>query len=457
MVTEKAGWPKQIGRFPVEGPIGSGASATVCLARDPDLSRDVALKVMRSSYKDITDGSYKRFLREAKIAASLRHPNIVDIYDYASYQNGAGDQFAYMVMEYLPRTLNDLLKEHGSKLPPELAVVITQQVISGLSYAHAGTGRVVHRDLKPENILIGADGTPKITDFGIAHADQQTTIRTAVGDATVIEGTLEYMAPEQALDRQTDPRTDVFSLGVVLCKLLTGHTPLQDLMTTEAVVNHHRAHQAMPYADLLRAARVPKPLQRVVARALEIPPELRYQSVEEMGRALDRYHGSVLTRIKRYSPYIGIGSTAATIVSSAMIVGAILLWPDPPVVENGPPLTACIAAHAMGVAVNGVAYPPGGNVSLPAPEGESLVRVRLLLSKTPEDCSGELSLAWEPNVTLQNGKQVQLPPVFSRGEPAELVIPADTAQVFLAANGSLDSGPSQHVIGSAITIGFAGG
>ena len=205
----------EIPGYRIQSELGKGAMATVFLAIQESLERRVALKVMASSLS--ADSSFcRRFLKEGRIVGQLIHPNIVTVYDIGEYQN-----HYYMAMEYIGGgTLKALIAEG---LRPERAVEIFCQLASALGYAHR-LG-FIHRDIKPANVLFRSDGTAILSDFGIAKAlGGESTQLTAVG---MTVGTPSYMSPEQALGRDLDGRSDLYSLGVVLYEMLTGIKPYQ--------------------------------------------------------------------------------------------------------------------------------------------------------------------------------------------------------------------------------------
>jgi eukaryotic-like serine/threonine-protein kinase len=201
------------GRYHLLERIAAGGMGEVFRAHDAVLAREVAVKVLHRSLAG-DQGFVERFRREARAAATLNHPNIVAVYDW-----GAVDGVYYMVMEYVHgRSVRDLLNANG-QLAPAQAAEILQQTLFALEHAHAKG--IVHRDLKPENILVTADGTVKLTDLGLARAfaDAKNT------RAGAVTGTVQYLAPEQIRGEPADPRSDLYSLGVVAFELLTGQLP----------------------------------------------------------------------------------------------------------------------------------------------------------------------------------------------------------------------------------------
>src|SRR5580693_8856000 len=195
------------GRYHVRARIAHGGMATVYLATDTRLDREVALKVMHADLARDAD-FVGRFIGEAKSVAKLSHPNIVGVYD-----QGADGQYLYLAMEYVPgRTLRALMRERGW-LPWQEALAVIDPVLSGLAAAHQAG--IVHRDVKPENVLLTDDGRVKVVDFGLARASA----------AGVIIGSVNYIAPEQVTGAPSDPRTDVYSAGIMLFEMLTGRQP----------------------------------------------------------------------------------------------------------------------------------------------------------------------------------------------------------------------------------------
>ncbi|MHB0973694.1 MAG: serine/threonine-protein kinase [Thiobacillus sp.] len=201
----------KIGRYEILDEIGQGAMGTVHRARDPLIERTVAIKTVPiAQLQQEGADAEARFLREAQSAGRLSHPNIVTIYDV-----GEADGLAYIAMEYLPgTTLRDLMNK--GPMPLDLALDTAMQMAEALAFAHEHG--VIHRDIKPANVVVtGRRGRIKLTDFGIAHLVNSD--RTAIGQ---ILGSPRYMSPEQAMGRDLDGRSDIFSLGAVLYEMLTG-------------------------------------------------------------------------------------------------------------------------------------------------------------------------------------------------------------------------------------------
>src|SRR5690349_7756143 len=269
--------------------------ATVWIADDPVLSRRVAVKVLRADLA-ADDGTRTRFRNEAIAAARLSHPNIVSTYD-----TGDDEGVAYIVMELVDGpTLRHLIDEHGG-LPVADVIRIGKQVADALDAAHRAG--FVHRDVKPANVLVPRTGPVKVTDFGIAKAaggDDLTRTGTVMGTA-------RYLAPEQVNGRPTDPRTDVYALGLLLYGALCGHPPFGG--DTEIATAMARLTTSAP---AVRAERpeVSQALDDVIHRCLARQPSARFGSAAAVRDALDRARLDPTGAIPR--PVVGPGSTGAT-------------------------------------------------------------------------------------------------------------------------------------------------
>ena len=246
-------------------PLGRGGMANVYLALQESVQREVALKVMSPTL--LGDPEFgERFLREARIAASLRHPNVVQVHDV-----GQQDGHHFIAMEYLSG--GPILTRRSPRPDVETALHITQEIALALDYAHRHG--VVHRDIKPDNILLREDGTPVLTDFGIARAGTAARM-TRTG---AIVGTPHYMSPEQARGQPLDGRADLYSLGVLLHELLVGHVPYQADDSLAIGIMHITAPLPKLPAELA-------PLQSLLDRMLAKEPEHRFQSGRELADAL---------------------------------------------------------------------------------------------------------------------------------------------------------------------------
>jgi eukaryotic-like serine/threonine-protein kinase len=253
-------------RYSVERTLGRGGMATVELALDEQLGRRVAVKRLFASLAG-DDVFQTRFLREARMAAGLSHPNLVAVYDV-----GEDDGLPYIVMEYVEgETLAELMARTGP-MEPDRAVDLLLQICAGLEHAHAAG--LVHRDIKPQNLLVRSDGVAKIADFGIARTLQATQLTQA---GTVL-GTAAYLAPEQAAGERVTAAADIYSLGAVAYELLSGRPPYQFESLADLAVA-----QQEPPAPL---DGVPPELNRAVLHALSADPEARPASAAAFAREL---------------------------------------------------------------------------------------------------------------------------------------------------------------------------
>jgi eukaryotic-like serine/threonine-protein kinase len=251
----------------------------VYLAHDGVLERDVALKILRSQYAGDEEFA-ERFRREARSAASLSHPNIVQIYDRGEAEDGT----SYIAMEYVPGgTLKEKIGRRGPFGDRETAAV-GAQIADALGAAHERG--VIHRDIKPQNVLVTASGNLKVTDFGIARAASAVT-STATG---AIFGTAGYISPEQALGKPVGPASDLYSLGVILYEMLTGELPFAADNSIAVCMKHVNEPPCPP---MLLNPDVPEGMNALVLMLLAKHPADRYGSAMELLSDLERVRDSL--------------------------------------------------------------------------------------------------------------------------------------------------------------------
>jgi serine/threonine-protein kinase len=254
-------------RYEILEKIGNGGMATVYKAKCHVLNRYVAIKILRDEFTTDTE-FIKRFNTEAQSAASLTHPNIVSIYDV-----GNEDNLYYIVMELIQgKTLKEIINEDGI-LSWKWSVNIAIQIASALETAHKHN--IIHRDIKPHNIIITEDGMAKVTDFGIAKAVSNSTI-TAFG--TTI-GSVHYFSPEHARGGYTDAKSDLYSLGIVMYEMLTGRVPF-DADTPVSVAL--KQVQEEPIEPITLNENIPVSVNRIILKAMQKEPSMRYQNATEM-------------------------------------------------------------------------------------------------------------------------------------------------------------------------------
>jgi serine/threonine-protein kinase len=255
------------GRYRLEAKLGSGGMSTVYLASDETLDRPVAVKVMHREMSEQED-QLQRFRQEARAVAKLSHPNVVSVIDA-----GEDGGYPYIVFEYVKgETLKQRIARVGA-LDIQDAIAYAIEVARGLSVAHARN--MVHRDIKPQNVLIDEEGRAKLTDFGISRQLEQDGV-TATGR---VLGTTDYVAPEQAMGRGVDPRSDIYSLGVVLYEMLVGQVPFHADSQVGVAMKH--VNEELPDVQR-RRPEASAAVALVVERATAKDPADRYRSIAEM-------------------------------------------------------------------------------------------------------------------------------------------------------------------------------
>jgi hypothetical protein len=268
----------QFGRYIIVSELGRGAMGAVHRAVDPLIERDVAIKTLLPNLPPEIMGEVReRFLREARSAGRLNHPNIVTVYDV-----GEQDGIAYIAMELLEgRSLQEILRQ-PARLPLATIAELVAQVADGLDLAQRF--KITHRDVKPANIMVSADWRAKLTDFGVAHVASSSMTQT--GSAL---GSPKYMSPEAVTGMPVDPRSDIFSLGVVLYEMLVRRTPFERAGDNTVFAVMHRiageAHPAVTQID----GQIPAAFNTILDKALAKSPDKRYQRAGDMANDLRNY------------------------------------------------------------------------------------------------------------------------------------------------------------------------
>ena len=267
---------KTIGKYRILERLGRGGMAEVYKAYQPNLERNVAIKVLHAYLADETD-FIGRFTREARAVAALRHPNIVQVFDFDVER-----ELYYMVMEYVDgptlKTRLQQLRESRERLPNEEIIRIFKGLGSAIDYAHKRG--MVHRDIKPANIMFNQQGEVVLTDFGVAYIVGGTRF-TMTGS---VSGTPAYMAPEQGMGQGGDHRSDIYSLGVILYEIVTGRVPF-DADTPFAIILKHLNEPLTLPSQLAQS--VPADLESVILKAMSKNPDDRYQSGKELANAVE--------------------------------------------------------------------------------------------------------------------------------------------------------------------------
>lgn len=257
------------GRYRIQRIIGLGGMAVVFEAEDLLMHRTVAVKMLKEGVGDDAT-SVKRFINESKAVSMLSHPNIVSIYDVS-----VREDLKYIVMEHIRGITLKIYMSRKGKLPVREAVSFTEQILRALDHAHSKG--IIHRDIKPQNIMLLKNGMIKVADFGIAKLPSAETV--TVTDKAI--GTVYYISPEQASGKPIDPRSDLYSVGVMLYEMVTGTLPFSaDSPVSVALMQIHNT----PRPPRALCPELPLGLQQIILRAMEKDPDRRYQSAREMLR-----------------------------------------------------------------------------------------------------------------------------------------------------------------------------
>ncbi len=337
------------GRYRIEELLGQGGMSAVYKATDPNLRRVVAVKLIHPHLS--TDPEFvRRFEEEAAAVARLRHPNIIQVFDF----NHDGNTY-YMVLEFIPgETLQQRLRRYNAsdrRLTPQEAVDILAPICDAVDFAHQQS--LIHRDIKPANIMINVQGQPILTDFGIVKIIGGQT-HTASG---AVVGTALYMSPEQAQGRRPDERSDIYSLGVTLFEMLSGRPPFEGDSAVSIMMKH--VTDPVPRLRDIEPG-TPPDLQAVVEKALAKDPMDRYQSAAEMAAALRRASlDASATIIEAASEPAQAGET---FIESASYPEPARVAPAPPQVAESaaPPAPATRQGAATRQAPPSAERPSGG-------------------------------------------------------------------------------------------------
>ena len=275
---------KQVNNFIIRARIGQGGMATVYLAYQPSVNREVALKIITlNAVPGARDEFRLRFAQEAQVIAGLEHAHILPVYDYGIYDN----EIAYIAMRLLRGgTLADLLVDEPLEL--DRTAEIFSQIALGLSYAHRKG--VIHRDLKPSNIMFDESGFAYLSDFGLAKIVENSL---GLTKSDAVMGTPTYMSPEQLRGGALDNRTDIYSLGGVLYHMLVGHQPFADSATSlVSIIYQQLEKEPTPPHEL--NPKIPLAVEQVVLRALNKDRDARFATADEMAAALNKALGREL-------------------------------------------------------------------------------------------------------------------------------------------------------------------
>jgi serine/threonine protein kinase len=402
--------PRSLGRYQIVRELGKGAMGVVYEGLDPVIGRRVAIKTARRDVLEssgMADELLERFLREARAAGGINHPNVITIYD-AGEENGV----AYMAMEYIDSgTLYDRLYS-GNRMSPEEAVAIGAAVCNALASAHEKG--VVHRDVKPANIMLLPDNTVKVADFGIARVSDSKLTQEGV-----MVGTPQYMSPEQFSGMKADGRSDLFSAAVIVYEMLTGEHPFP-AHGVSAIMHQVIKVDPVPPKDLNFT--INDNLSAVVMKALNKPPKKRYQDGKKLAAALaealkENPDPAVLGLVNAAA---GGASTLITGADSATLVSS--RRPDGSAADSGVqasllrrtmsrrafaiPLIAGLAVVAgVSLLISGSKGSNTPTVAPPGPNEKAFIRATIFawLPKTPQDYEDAIANGPSPKNCVENG------------------------------------------------------
>lgn len=394
---------ERIGRFRVRSPLGKGGMGTLFLAWDPELERDVAIKLL---YRD-DEGLRERFLREARSAARLRHPNIVTVFDV-----GEHDGKPFIAMEYVPgETLARIIGERRA-VDIGRRIQWMEELCDGLAYAHEAG--IVHRDIKPANLMVGGDGVLKILDFGVARVAQATDL-TQEGS---LVGTLNYMSPEQVTGQDVDRRSDVFAVGAVLYEILSYRQAFPGSLSDGVL---HDILHGEPEPLAREPSGIDAWLVSVVERAMSKNPENRYPDLVTMKADLQEIRGRL---DHPAGDPVGPAGGSGGPVGAGAAVGSSESGPSPR-------LRSRTAVWAwMGVAAALVVLVPVGLMTLRGadPVEPSSSESPQAESTSAESASAESRPPEDASVTVSDTSQ-GLPPASPPAAPPPATVPPECARL----------------------------
>ena len=264
-------------RYEVRSEIGRGIFGTVFFGFHRQMEKPIAIKVLYQQVEP-EDRGFKRFQREAQLSSTLNHPNIIKIYDFGVFDDGR----PYYVMEYVKGPNLRQILDSKDRLPVDRAVTIFLQLCDALSHIHKAD--FIHRDLKPDNVIIRDTSFQKdfvtLIDFGIAKRLNEPLHRKLTVDGTVV-GTPAYMSPEQILGNKLDVRTDIYSMGILMFRVLTGQLPIQGKTSVETMTNHVAA-PPLSFVQACPSLTVPHSLNALIMTALSKNPEDRQKTMDQL-------------------------------------------------------------------------------------------------------------------------------------------------------------------------------
>ncbi|SEN46877.1 serine/threonine-protein kinase [Nonomuraea pusilla] len=394
-------------RYVLADRIGGGGMGEVWRADDTVLGRTVAVKVLMPALTESPTFT-QRFLNEARAMATLRHPGVVDVYDYGTSDVG-GRRVSFLVMEYVPGESLDQVLRRGP-LGPEAAMLLVAQVADALAAAHAQG--IVHRDVKPANLMVRPDGGVALTDFGIAHSVSAGHL-TATGTMLCSAG---YCAPEMATASEVTPAVDVYALGVVAYECLTGELPFQGDTPVQIIFKHLNS----PVPRLPRT--VPPGPRQVVERAMDKAPDRRWASAAQMAEAARKAVASpaALPAPRRHRTMTALLSMTSAVAVTSAVAGWVWLRPVEPAAQVETPATvsattAPVPAPSSPVTPGRQQPRPGRSTPGPKPGGTVTAPPSATPSATPTASPSDPSPTAEPTTDKPTDKPTQEP----TGEPTQ--------------------------------------